>query len=181
MLAQRVRTAAGVNRRAVRPQLPPGRLRRRRRPCPTQAVPAAPAVVALAAPQTVYEKVSFDADALFDFDRTELRDAGRLALDGFASRLKDISQTTISVVGHTDRLGTERYNQALSEQRASTVRAYLASRGVEAATMRAVGRGESEPVTGTEDCRGGKTARLIACLQPDRRVEVEVTGTRLAR
>lgn len=150
-------------------------------PAPYVAPPAAPAVVALAAPQTVYEKVSFDADALFDFDKAELRPAGRTALDEFAVKLRDISPTTISVAGHTDRLGTERYNQTLSEQRASAVQSYLVSRGVAAGNLRAEGKGEMQPVTKAEDCRGGKSARLIACLQPDRRVEVEVSGTRIAR
>jgi len=150
-------------------------------PAPYVAPPSAPAVVAVAAPQTVYEKVSFDADALFDFDKAELRPAGRSALDEFAGKLRDISPTTISVAGHTDRLGTERYNQNLSEQRASAVRSYLMSRGVAPEIMQAEGKGETQPVTKLEDCKGGKSARLIACLQPDRRVEVEVSGTRIAR
>ena len=86
----------------------------------------------------------------------------------------------ITVEGHTDRLGSQRYNQTLSTKRADAVKAYLVtSGGIDATKVSAIGKGESTPLTKPDDCKGSKpTAALIACLQPDRRVEVEVTGTR---
>jgi OOP family OmpA-OmpF porin len=86
----------------------------------------------------------------------------------------------ISVEGHTDRLGTTAYNDRLSQRRAEAVKDYLVSAdGIEGSRINAVAKGESDPVTKAEDCKGSKpSARLIACLQPDRRVEIEVTGTR---
>ena len=85
----------------------------------------------------------------------------------------------ITVEGHTDRLGSVAYNQKLSVQRAEAVKSYLVTAGgVDPAKVSAVGKGKSQPVTGPNVCQGQKrTDKLIACLQPDRRVEVEVTGT----
>jgi OOP family OmpA-OmpF porin len=86
----------------------------------------------------------------------------------------------VMVEGHTDRLGSAGYNQRLSLKRAESVKSYLvAMGGLSPAKVSAGGKGLTEPVTQPDDCRGMKrSARLIACLQPDRRVEVEVTGTR---
>ena len=86
----------------------------------------------------------------------------------------------ISVEGNTDRLGSENYNQKLSEERADAVKAYLTtSAGIDPRKISSTGRGETNPVTQPRDCKGNKpTAALIACLQPDRRVDVEVTGER---
>jgi len=125
-------------------------------------------------------RVSFEADALFGFDLSEIKPAGRQALDVFASELKGTRYELITVEGHTDRLGTPAYNQALSLRRADTVKNYLVgSGGIEAQKISAVGKGETQPVTKPEECQGKKAnAKLIACLQRDRRVEVEVTGTR---
>lgn len=79
------------------------------------------------------------------------------------------------VVGHTDRLGTEPYNAALSQRRADTVRELLVREGLDGTKVTAVGRGEKEPVT--KDCQGVKAnPALVQCLQPDRRVEIEVVG-----
>jgi len=96
-------------RRTVRGSRP-GTLRRAvRRP--------GPIVVAAVVPVPVYEKVTLDADTLFDFDKSELRPAGREALDTFMKKIQGIDPSTIVAVGHTDRLGTSRYNQDLSERR----------------------------------------------------------------
>jgi len=86
----------------------------------------------------------------------------------------------ITVEGHTDRLGSPAYNQKLSLQRAESVKSYLVTPGgIDAAKISAVGKGESVPVTKPGECKGNKPSpKLIACLQPDRRVEVEVIGTR---
>jgi OmpA-OmpF porin, OOP family len=87
----------------------------------------------------------------------------------------------IMITGHTDRLGSAAYNQRLSEQRAEAVRAYLVSRGLDANRIQAEGRGHTQPVTRAADCTGARDDRLISCLQPDRRVDVQVSGTGLPR
>ena len=133
------------------------------------------------APRPVAEKLTLDADTLFDFDKATLRPAGRDTLDGFVSKLRDISPDTIMAIGHADRIGTDRYNQRLSEQRVATVKAYMVSKGVEAGRVYTEGKGETQPGTKAGDCAGPKSAKVIACLQPDRRVDIEVIGTRIVR
>jgi OOP family OmpA-OmpF porin len=124
--------------------------------------------------------VSFSADSLFDFDASAVTPEGKVALDTFAKELQGAQFDTISVEGHTDRLGSTAYNQTLSQQRADAVKAYLVGTdGLDAAKIAAVGKSESAPVTKAGDCKGNTpNAKLITCLQPDRRVEVEVTGLR---
>ena len=86
---------------------------------------------------------------------------------------------TITVQGHADRIGTTAYNQTLSLDRAEAVKAYLVGKGtIDASRITATGRSEQEPVTVPEACQGAVTPALIHCLQPDRRVEIEVNGTR---
>jgi OOP family OmpA-OmpF porin len=120
-----------------------------------------------------------NASALFRFDRSSEADLlaeGRAELDALAERIATVyaSVERIDLVGHTDRLGPEAYNQRLSEARANTVKAYLQARGVSAA-IHASGRGEAEPKV---QCEGERAnAALTACLQPNRRVEVTITGT----
>jgi OOP family OmpA-OmpF porin len=128
--------------------------------------------------QSQIEKVVFDAGALFDFDVYQLRPEGRSSLDDFVSRLKGTTLGMIRAVGHADRLGSEGYNQILSEDRAEAVKAYLVSKGIEPDRVRAEGRGATQPVTKPGECAGGKNAKVIACLQADRRVGIEVAGTR---
>lgn len=146
------------------------------------AAPApAPAPVApiAAAPQPVLKKkVTFSADSLFDFDQATVKSAGKQDLDKFAADIKGTDYETIEVAGHTDRLGRVAYNQKLSTRRAEAVKTYLInSAGIPAAKINAIGKEASQPVTKAGECRGGKaTKKLITCLQPDRRVEVEVSG-----
>ena len=157
-------------------------------PAPAPVVvpaPPPPPVVAVAkvAPVVlppVRRRVSFEADSLFTFDKSVVRPDGKLALDKFAQELQGTQFDVITVEGHTDRLGSTAYNQRLSTQRAEAVKAYLVSSGgVPGPKISAVGKGETAPVTKAQDCVGSKpTPKLIACLQPDRRVEVEVSGTR---
>ncbi len=125
-------------------------------------------------------RVTFSAESLFDFDSATVKPAGRQALDKLAADLRGIQYDTIAVTGHTDRLGRRDYNQRLSTRRAEAVSAYLVqSGGIPAARITAKGVDGANPVTRPGDCKGSKpTAALIACLQPDRRVEVEVSGTR---
>lgn len=146
--------------------------------------PAPPPVVAMVTPAPVVvpprRRVSFSAESLFGFDDATLRPEGASALDGFARELAGTQFDTITVEGHTDRLGTSAYNQTLSQQRADAVKAYLVNVGrVDGSKVSAVGKSETLPVTKPEDCVGQqRNAKLIACLQPDRRVEIEVVGTR---
>ena len=109
-----------------------------------------------------------------------MKPEGRLALDQFSKELTGTQYEVITVEGHTDRLGSDAYNKKLSSRRAESVKAYLVSSGgVDAQKVSAIGKGESTPVTKAGDCKGTKpTTKLISCLQPDRRVDVEVTGTR---
>ena len=152
-------------------------------PAPVVAAPAPAPVVAAPAPAPVVKaperrRVVFSADALFAFGRSEIKPEGRDALDKFAKELVSTRFEIVTVEGHTDRIGSEAYNQKLSERRAEAVRSYLVTSGVDANKVRAIGKGKSSPVTKPGDCEGTKrTAKLITCLQPDRRVEVEVTGT----
>jgi OOP family OmpA-OmpF porin len=149
-------------------------------PAPAPYVaPAAPVVAPRAAPQPVYEKVTLDADALFDFNKAVLRPAGRDTLDQFVKRIEGVNPSTITAVGHTDRLGSARYNQNLSEERVAAVKTYLVGRGIQPSQVHTSGKGETEPMTKAGDCKGSKSPKLIACLQPDRRVDMEVSGSKL--
>ena len=147
-----------------------------------ETMPApAPALVPMAPPASApVKRVTFAAETLFGFDRAEMRPEGKASLDTFAKELDGTRYDSINVIGHTDRLGTPAYNQKLSEQRANAVKSYLAINGkVDANKVTATGKGESTPLTNAADCKGNKpSAKLIACLQPDRRVDLDVTGTR---
>lgn len=151
-------------------------------PAVVQAPPPAPAPPPPPPPPPppAPTRVSLKASSLFGFDRAVLQPAGKTELDALARDLKGMNYQTITVEGHTDRLGSTAYNQKLSVERAEAVRSYLVnSGGVSNASISAVGKGETMPVTQPEDCKGSKaTAALVACLQPDRRVVVVVDGTR---
>ncbi|HEY5580703.1 MAG TPA: OmpA family protein, partial [Rhodoferax sp.] len=131
-------------------------------------------------PPVLPRKVSFSADSLFDFDKASVKPGGQQELDKFSAELKGTQFDVINVTGHTDRIGSHVYNQKLSERRAEAVKGYLVtSAGVAADKIVPKGVDGAEPVTKPGDCKGTKaTKALIACLQPDRRVEVEVVGTR---
>jgi OOP family OmpA-OmpF porin len=147
-------------------------------PAPLQA----PVVVAPPAPvpKRVAARISLDADTLFDFDKSALRPAGRAALDDFVAKLQGIEPEMIMAVGFADRIGSEVYNQSLSERRVEAVKTYLVSKGIEPNRMHTEGRGETQPTTNPGECDGAKSAKVIACLQPDRRVEIEVAGPQVA-
>ncbi|MCB1983996.1 MAG: OmpA family protein [Burkholderiales bacterium] len=129
------------------------------------------------APVAPPEKLTFSADALFDFDSAELKPNGKVALDEFARGLEGVNYDVIVAVGHADRIGSPEYNQKLSVRRANSVKAYLVSKGIEDNRIFTDGKGESQPVTG-DTCQGKSGQALKECLRPDRRVEVEVAGTR---
>jgi OmpA-OmpF porin, OOP family len=143
---------------------------------PAAAAPAAAAPAA--APKPAAKKVTLAADALFDFDKATLRPEGKAKFDKLVDDIKGIKLEVIIAVGHADRIGSDKYNQKLSERRAASVKDYLVGKGIEANRVYAEGKGEKQPVTG-DKCGTSvkKTKKLIECLQPDRRVEIEVIGT----
>jgi OmpA-OmpF porin, OOP family len=143
------------------------------------AVPAPQLAVATPKAVPVAKKITLDADMLFDFDKSVLRPAGVTALDGFVNQIQDIDPEIITAVGHADRFGTQNYNQVLSEQRVAVVKNYLVGKGIKADRIHTEGRGEMQPFTDARDCDGVKSAKVIACLQADRRVEIEVVGTKI--
>lgn len=142
------------------------------------AAPMPPPPVILP-PPVVPPKTTLGADGLFRFDRSaeaDLLPEGRIRVQKLASDLRGQAFDRVVVIGHTDRLGSSAYNDALSLARAQTVRQLLVQNGVDAARVRAEGQGERQPVS---HCTGtARTPELIACLQPDRRVEIEVIGLR---
>ncbi|RTQ31260.1 outer membrane protein assembly factor BamE [Variovorax gossypii] len=146
------------------------------RPPPAAAAPVV-AVAPAAAPAT---KTTLGADGLFRFDGRTLADLlpeGRRKLDALAADIaSSASVETVRVTGHTDRLGSDAYNQALSLARAGTVRDYLVQAGVPARKIQVQGRGSSEPKV--QCARQAARAALIDCLAPNRRVEIEVSAGR---
>ena len=142
------------------------------------APPAAPA--AAPAPKPAAEKITLAADALFDFDKAVLRPEGKAKLDDVVSKLDKIALEVIIAVGHTDRLGGDKYNQKLSERRAQSVKDYLIGKGVEPNRIYTEGKGEAQPKTTGCNMKpeSGKNRKLVECLQPDRRVEIEIIGTK---
>jgi len=158
-------------------------------PVPVAAVEPEPAPVAAApepapapAPEPVVckptsETITVGAEKLFGFDKAALKDEGKAALDEAAAKIKANPEIkAVIVTGHTDRIGSEAYNQKLSERRAKQVADYLVGQGVDSSIISAEGKGESEPVV---QCKGNKaTKKLIECLQPNRRVEIRAEGTK---
>ena len=147
-------------------------------PAPRPAVVAVPPLAAPVA-TPVSQKISFSGDALFAFDKSVLKPEGKAMLDRLVLQLDGATTyDTIHATGHTDRFGSTEYNQKLSVRRAHTVKDYLVSKNVQAGRIDAEGKGEMQPITKADECRGAATTKVIACLQPDRRVDVEMTGTK---
>lgn len=150
-------------------------------PTPAEPNPTPVASPVVAGPdKPAFEKVVLTVETLFDFDRSALREAGKPALDGVVENLRAHPEVEVAMVtGHADRLGPEAYNQGLSLRRAEAVKAYLVARGIAAERIHAEGRGESEPSMAAGECKGERRTRaLLACLQPDRRVVVEIAVQR---
>jgi len=123
------------------------------------------------------ETITVSAEKLFGFDKANLKAEHKAALDEAAAKIKANPEIkAVIVTGHTDRIGSDSYNQKLSERRAKQVADYLVSQGVDSSMITSSGKGESEPVV---QCTGNKaTKKLIACLQPNRRVEIRAEGTK---
>ena len=137
---------------------------------PPRARAAAPLAAAAPAPAPAPTKVSLAADALFDFDKFELKAAGQSKLDSLLENIKGGQLDVVIAVGHTDSVGSEAYNNRLSLARAESVKAYLVSKGVDVKRVRAVGKGEGQPVADNATKEG---------RAQNRRVDVEVTHLRL--
>lgn len=149
-------------------------------PVVVQAPPPAPVAAPTPPAAPPRQRFSLAAETLFGFDAAQIRPEGRTALDTLGRQIAAGNYEAVSVEGHTDRLGSSDYNQALSMRRAEVVRSYLVDQvRLDGSRLKAVGLGESQPTTAASACPDalGKT-RLITCLQPDRRVDIEVTGTR---
>jgi OOP family OmpA-OmpF porin len=134
-------------------------------------------------PAPVVPKVEpVTAAVLFDFDRSAVRPAEAAKLDELGGKFKAGGFDRIEAIGHADRIGSDAYNQKLSERRAEAVRAYLVGKGVDGARIRTEARGESESATGSS-CRDmgaerRRNQKLVQCLQPDRRVQVTAVPAR---
>jgi OOP family OmpA-OmpF porin len=152
-------------------------------PAPTPAAPApapapkpAPAPAPKPAAAAAAKTLVITSTALFDFDKTTLTPAAKESIDKqVVDRLKEFSAIKfINVNGHTDRLGSAQYNQKLSERRAETIKAYLISKGADAAKIETYGFGKTLQIKSCPDQKDRKA--LIACLEPNRRVVVEING-----
>jgi OOP family OmpA-OmpF porin len=142
---------------------------------PTPPPPPPPPPAPAPAPQV--QKITLASKALFDFDKAVLRPDGKAAIDNeIIAKLRDVQKLELVLVtGHTDRIGTQQYNQKLSERRADAVRDYLVSKGVPRDKIETLGMGKTQPVPGVV-CNQKALKELIACLAPNRRVEIEVKG-----
>lgn len=149
-------------------------------PAPKVAPPPPPAP-----PAPTSEKVTFAADALFAFDKAVLKPEGKQVLDDLVSKLAGVNLEVIIAVGYTDRIGSDAYNLKLSQERAKSVKDYLVAKGIEPNRVYTEGKGKANPV---KECANPSAKgeiknqkQLIECLQPNRRTEIEVVGTRPVR
>ena len=145
---------------------------------PAAAAPAAPAAAPAPAavaprpaapPPAAATKVTYAADAFFDFDKSVLKAEGKAKLDDLVGKVKGINLEVIIAVGHTDSVGSDAYNQKLSVKRSDAVKAYLVSKGIEKNRVYTEGKGEKQPVADNKTSAG---------RSKNRRVEIEVVGTR---
>ena len=138
-------------------------------PAAPAVTPAAPAPAAKPATPVAASKVTYAADAFFDFDKSVLKPEGKAKLDDLVGKIKGINLEVIIAVGHTDSVGSDAYNQKLSVRRAESVKAYLVSKGIEKNRVYTEGKGEKQPVADNKTKEG---------RAKNRRVEIEVVGTR---
>jgi OOP family OmpA-OmpF porin len=182
--AERSRVKDGVGRRGNVDLFSIGLVYKLGRPAaapyvaPTPVVEAAPAPVAevapapAPAPQPTSEKVSFAAEALFDFDKAVVKPEGKVALDDMMSKLQGMNTEVMVAVGHTDSVGSDQYNAKLSLRRAEAVKAYLVSKGLDPARLYTEGKGEAQPIADNATAEG---------RAKNRRVNIEIVGTRTVR
>ncbi len=139
-------------------------------PAPAPAAAPAPAPApAPAAAAAVSSKVTYAADAFFDFDKSVIKPEGKAKLDDLVGKVKAINLEVIIAVGHTDSVGSDAYNQKLSLRRSQAVKAYLVSKGIDKTRIYTEGKGEKQPVADNKTKEG---------RAKNRRVEIEVVGSR---
>jgi OOP family OmpA-OmpF porin len=141
--------------------------------------PAAAPVPVAGPEKAAFAPITLQAETLFDFDKSVIRADGKKKLDDeVVSKMKEYPQVEVLLVtGHTDRIGSDAYNQKLSQRRADALKGYLVAQGVEDKRIETAAKGESEPVVSCDNVKGkvsGKNKKLVECLQPNRRVMVEV-------
>lgn len=140
----------------------------------------APAPMPVTGPEkAAFVAITLKAETLFDFDKSVIRADGKKTLDDeVVTKMKQYPQVEVVLVtGYTDRIGTDAYNQKLSQRRADAVKAYLTGQGVENNRIETAAKGEADPVVSCDNIKGkvsGKNRNLVECLQPNRRVMVEV-------
>ena len=135
---------------------------------PAMEAKAAAPVAAATGPMTV------SADGLFDFGKSTLRKGADTYLAPIAAKLKAKANAKVTINGHTDRLGSAKFNMKLSKARAESVKAYMVGAGLKAAQITTQGMGSSTPVTKADQCPGKESPAVVACLQADRRVTILV-------
>ena len=131
--------------------------------------PASPAPAAKPAPQSVRQSIVIQADALFDFDKSVVRPDGKKSIDEALDKIRGVDLEMVIATGHTDSIGSDAYNQRLSERRAAAVKDYLVSKGIPASKVTTIGKGESQPVA---------TNKTAAGRQKNRRVDIEFKGVK---
>jgi OOP family OmpA-OmpF porin len=147
---------------------------------PAPAPRPAPIVVA-AAPLPAYEKVAFDANIMFDTDKSDLRPLGRAKLEQFVKDIQGLESRSVFAIGYADRMGTKADNQVLSRDRVETVKDYLVSMGIGMDRIQTSAKGETWPTTYPSECKDANNAKNVACMQPDRHVFIEVSGARIVQ
>jgi len=146
---------------------------------PAPAPAAAPVVMAAAAALPVSKKVTVDANILFDSDKSAIRPADRDKLDRLVADIRGLDSQNITATGHADRMGSDASNQVLSQQRVDAVKAYLVGKGIESNRVQTSAKGETQPTTSAGECKDANNAKNVACMQPDRHVFLEISGTRI--
>ena len=136
---------------------------------PATAAKGCDGAIAVTQPAAMSAKVSYTADALFDFDKSVLKPAAKTSLDNLVGQIKSLALEVVIATGHTDSVGTDAYNQKLSVRRATAVKNYLVSKGIDANRIQIEGKGESQPVADNKTSAG---------RAKNRRVQIEVIGTR---
>ena len=140
----------------------------------------APAPVPLAAPEPprpVIQRITLSSDVLFEFDKAQLRDTGKQKLDEIVAATKDARVEEVLAIGYADPIGPEQYNEKLSAARAAAVREYLVQKGVTPERIKSEGRGETREFS-AGNCAKLTGKKLIDCFEPNRRVDVELLGSR---